>query len=71
MQLRRKPYVRRARVFVSVVDFAGAHRILTAAAGMAGETEIAGAALRDCAAFSPNLACLGGESHMLVRPRRA
>jgi TolB-like protein len=36
-------------------DFVGAHRVLTAAAGMAGETEIAKAALQDLRRAQPNV----------------
>jgi TolB-like protein len=49
-------------------DFVGAHRILTAAAGMAGETEIAAAALRDLRRVQPGISLAWMESHMLVRP---
>jgi TolB-like protein len=36
-------------------DFVGAHRVLTAAAGMAGETEVAAAALRELRRAQPNV----------------
>jgi adenylate cyclase len=36
-------------------DFVGAHRVLTAAAGMAGQTEIAAAALRELCRAQPNI----------------
>jgi tetratricopeptide (TPR) repeat protein len=36
-------------------DFVGAHRVLTAAAGMAGETEVATAALRELRRAQPNI----------------
>jgi TolB-like protein len=49
-------------------DFVSAHRVLTAAAGMAGETEIARAALRDLRRVQPGISLAWMESHMLVRP---
>jgi TolB-like protein/Tfp pilus assembly protein PilF len=36
-------------------DFVGAHRVLTAAAGMAGQTEVAAAALQDLRRAQPNI----------------
>ena len=36
-------------------DFVGAHRVLTAAAGMAGQTEIASAALQELRRAQPNI----------------
>ena len=36
-------------------DFVGAHRVLTSAAAMAGQTEIAAAALRELRAAQPNI----------------
>jgi hypothetical protein len=36
-------------------DFVGAHRVLTAAAGMAGETDIATAALHELRRAQPNI----------------
>jgi tetratricopeptide (TPR) repeat protein len=36
-------------------DFVGAHRVLTAAAGMAGQTEVAAAALRELRRAQPNI----------------
>ena len=36
-------------------DFVGAHRVLTAAAGMAGQTEIATAALQELRRAQPNI----------------
>ena len=36
-------------------DFVGAHRVLTAAAGMAGETEVAAAALQELRRAQPNV----------------
>jgi TolB-like protein len=49
-------------------DFVGAHRILTAAAGMAGETEIASAALGGLRRVQPNISLAWMERHMLIRP---
>ena len=36
-------------------DFVGAHRVLTAAAGMAGQTEVAAAALEELRRAQPNI----------------
>ena len=36
-------------------DFVGAHRVLTAAAGMAGQTDVATAALRELRRAQPNI----------------
>jgi hypothetical protein len=36
-------------------DFVGAHRVLTAAAGMAGQTDIAGVALQELRRAQPNI----------------
>jgi len=36
-------------------DFVGAHRVLTAAAGMAGQTEMANAALKELCRAQPNI----------------
>jgi hypothetical protein len=36
-------------------DFVGAHRVLTAAAGMAGQTEVAAVALRELRRAQPNI----------------
>ena len=36
-------------------DFVGAHRVLTAAAGMAGQTEVATAALQELRRAQPNI----------------
>jgi tetratricopeptide (TPR) repeat protein len=61
--------IRQARESVRQrVDFVGAHRILTAAAGMAGETEIATAALRELRRVQPNISLAWMGNHMLVRP---
>jgi TolB-like protein len=49
-------------------DLVGAHRILTAAAGMAGEIEIAMTALRDLRRAQPDISLDWVERHMLVRP---
>jgi tetratricopeptide (TPR) repeat protein len=49
-------------------DFVGAHRILTAAAGMSGETDLARAALRDLRRVQPGISLAWMESHLQVRP---
>ena len=54
-QLRRSDALGARESSVSAVDFVGAHRMLTAAAGMAGETEIARAALRELRRAQPNI----------------
>jgi hypothetical protein len=36
-------------------DFVGAHRVLTAAAGMAGQTDVAAGALRELRRVQPNI----------------
>jgi hypothetical protein len=36
-------------------DFVGAHRVLTAAAGMAGQADVAKAALQECRRAQPNI----------------
>ena len=43
-------------------DFSGAHRVLTAAAGMAGETELAKSALAELAAPSPPSRSAGSQA---------
>jgi TolB-like protein len=48
-------------------DFVGAHRILTAAAAMAGETDLAKAALGDLRRVLPNISLARISSHMLLR----
>jgi TolB-like protein len=48
-------------------DFVGAHRILTAAAAMAGETDLARAALRDLRRVLPTISLGRISSHMLLR----
>ena len=64
------------------VDFVGAHRVLTAAAGMAGDTEVGAAALQELRRVQPNISLAwitnempimqGGElEHYLEAFRRA
>jgi tetratricopeptide (TPR) repeat protein len=48
-------------------DFVGAHRVLTAAAGMAGETEIAKAALQDLRRAQPNVSRAWIEKEMPIQ----
>lgn len=48
-------------------DFVGAHRVLTAAAAMAGETDVARAALRDLRRAQPNISLAWIASNMPIR----
>jgi TolB-like protein/Tfp pilus assembly protein PilF len=48
-------------------DFVGAHRVLTAAAGMAGETDVAKAALKDLQRAQPNISLAWISDHMPIR----
>ena len=48
-------------------DFVGAHRVLTAAAGMAGETDIANAALRELRRAQPNISLAWIASQMPIK----
>jgi tetratricopeptide (TPR) repeat protein len=48
-------------------DFVGAHRVLTAAAGMAGETETAKTALEACRRAQPNISLAWITSFMPIR----
>ena len=48
-------------------DFVGGHRVLTAAAGMAGQTEIAEAALKDLQRAQPNISLDWIASNMPIR----
>jgi TolB-like protein/Tfp pilus assembly protein PilF len=48
-------------------DFVGAHRVLTAAAGMAGQTEVAKAAVKDLQRTQPNISLAWIASHMPIR----
>jgi TolB-like protein/cytochrome c-type biogenesis protein CcmH/NrfG len=48
-------------------DFVGAHRVLTAAAGMARQTEIAKAALQELRRSQPNISLAWIASHMPIR----
>jgi tetratricopeptide (TPR) repeat protein len=53
-------------------DFAGAYRVLTVAAGMAGQIEVAGAALKELRRAQPNLARLDRQPVAMeagLRPR--
>jgi tetratricopeptide (TPR) repeat protein len=51
-------------------DFVGAHRMLTAAAGMAGESDIARAALQDLRRIHPGVSLAWIESHLPIRQPR-
>ena len=48
-------------------DFVGAHRVLTAAAGMAGQTDVAKAALKDLQRAQPNISLAWISDHMPIR----
>ena len=48
-------------------DFVGAHRVLTAAAGMAGQQDVATAALRELKRVQPNISLAWIEAHMPIR----
>jgi tetratricopeptide (TPR) repeat protein len=48
-------------------DFVGAHRVLTAAAGMAGQFDVAATALRDLRRVQPNISLAWIGSHMPIR----
>jgi TolB-like protein/Tfp pilus assembly protein PilF len=48
-------------------DFVGAHRVLTAAAGMAGQTEVAKAALRELRRAQPNISVAWIAANMPIR----
>ena len=48
-------------------DFVGAHRVLTAAAGMSGQIETAGAALRELRRAQPNISLAWIAEHMPIR----
>jgi TolB-like protein/cytochrome c-type biogenesis protein CcmH/NrfG len=48
-------------------DFVGAHRVLTAAAGMAGQLDVAKAALKDLQRAQPNISCAWIASNMPIR----
>jgi len=48
-------------------DFVGAHRVLTAAAGMAGEAEVAKAALEECRRAQPNISLAWITNYMPIR----
>jgi 3-deoxy-D-manno-octulosonic-acid transferase len=54
-------------------DFVGGHRVLTAAAAMAGEAEIAAAALQELKRAQPNISLAWIESEMPIAsdPERA
>ena len=47
-------------------DFVGAHRVLTAAAGMAGESDVAGAALQELRRAQPNISLAWIASEMPI-----
>jgi TolB-like protein len=48
-------------------DFVGAHRVLTAAAGMTGETDVARAALAECRRAQPNISLAWIAAYMPMR----
>jgi hypothetical protein len=48
-------------------DFVGAHRVLTAAAGMAGQSQIARAALQELRRAQPNISLAWIVAHMPIR----
>jgi hypothetical protein len=48
-------------------DFVGAHRVLTAAAGMAGHIDVARAALKDLRRAQPNISRAWIASNMPIR----
>ena len=48
-------------------DFVGAHRVLTAAAGMAGEPQIAAAALQELRRAQPNISLAWIADHMPIK----
>jgi hypothetical protein len=48
-------------------DFVGAHRVLTAAAGMAGRHEVAHAALQELRRAQPNISLAWIASHMPIQ----
>jgi TolB-like protein/cytochrome c-type biogenesis protein CcmH/NrfG len=48
-------------------DFVGAHRVLTAAAGMSGQTDVARAALAECRRAQPNISLDWIASYMPIR----
>jgi hypothetical protein len=48
-------------------DFVGAHRVLTAAGGMAGQVEVAAAALQELRRVQPNVSLTWITTHMPIR----
>ena len=48
-------------------DFVGAHRVLTAAAGMAGQIDVAAAALRELRRAQPNVSLAWIASYMPIK----
>ena len=48
-------------------DFVGAHRVLTAAAGMAGQADVAKAALQECRRAQPNISLAWIAQHMPIK----
>jgi tetratricopeptide (TPR) repeat protein len=48
-------------------DYAGAHRVLTAAAGMSGDSEVAAAALQELRRAQPNISLAWVESHVPIQ----
>ena len=54
-------------------DFVGAHRVLAASAGMAGDVDLAGAALAECRRVQPNISLdwIRREMPIKLEPDRA
>ena len=48
-------------------DFVGAHRVLTAAAAMAGQPDVAAVALRELRRVQPNISLTWIETHMPIK----
>jgi len=48
-------------------DFVGAHRVLTAAAGMTGDTEVAAASLQEMRRAQPNISCAWIADYMPIK----
>jgi hypothetical protein len=48
-------------------DFVGAHRVMTAAAGMTGQRDVAATALRELRRAQPNISLAWIASHMPIR----
>ena len=60
--------IRLARISIRLrSDYAGAHRVLTAAAGMSGDSEAAAAALQELRRAQPNISLAWVEGHVPIR----